>query len=330
MYAGPYLLYLGEKRSAKVAEGMRYWRPDQCLGQFRDSAAALDLDLPDMTPEEAAAGGAKAMIIGVANRGGRFSKKWLPSLERALAAGLDLASGLHELLTDQPSLVAAAKRHGRNLIDIRVHRGRYPLGTGAARPGKRCLAVGTDSSVGKMFAMLALEREFHRRGLKATFRATGQTGMFIAGGGVPLDALIGDFMSGAVEELTPANDPDHWDLVEGQGSLYHPSYANLTTALLHGARPDALILCHEPTRKNVRGLPDVPPPSIEDMGALSLAIARVVNPDCVIAGVSLNTKKLKSAEARALARETEARLGLPAVDPLRHGAEPLVDALLAL
>lgn len=327
MIPGPYLLFLADKRSAKVAEGLRTWRPELCLGQLRTADAAIDLGLPDMTVEEAVAAGAKTMIIGVANRGGRLSRKWLPTLEAALDAGLDIASGLHDQLSAETRLVKRARKQGRTLHDVRVHDRRYGVGTGDARPGKRCLAVGTDSSVGKMFTMLAMERELHNRGMKATFRATGQTGIFIAGGGVPLDALIAEFMTGAIEELTPANDPDHWDLVEGQGGIMHPGSGHGTMALIYGAKPDALILCHEATRTTLRGLPATPTPDIAAMGALSLQLARIANPNCVIAGVSLNTRHMSERKALDHLRRVEARLGLPTVDPIRQGAGRLVDAL---
>lgn len=328
MIPSPYLLYLGNKKSAKVAQGIRYWRPEACIGQLRDEDCRLDLGLPDMTVAEAAAAGAKTLVIGIANRGGRFSKKWIAVLEEALEADMDIASGLHDLLRDQRRLRRLAKDRGRTLHDVRVHDRQYPLGTGKPRTGKRCLAVGTDSSVGKMYTMLAMEREMKLRGLKATFRATGQTGILIAGEGVPLDALIGDFMSGGIEWLTPDNEPDHWDLVEGQGSLFHPSYACLTTSLLHGAQPDALILCHEPTRKNVRGIKEYPPPSLSDLRDLSLQVARLTNRDCIVAGISINTGKMGTADARDYISRVEDDMALPTADPVRDGAGKLVDALL--
>lgn len=152
----------------------------------------------------------------------------------------------------------------------------------------------------------------------------------ITGKGVPLDAVIADFMAGAVEYLTPDNDADHWDHIEGQGSLFHVSYSGVTMALIHGGQPDALILCHEPTRTHMRGLPHYTLPSLEQLRDTALPIARVANPDCQIAGVSVNTKALDEAEARACLAEIEDRMGLPATDPFRFGAGPLVDRLLEL
>lgn len=329
MIPTPYLLFLGNKKSAKVAQGLRYWRPENCIGQLRNEGCPLDLGLPDMTIKEAAAAGAKTLVIGVANRGGRMSKSWLPILQEALEADMDIASGLHDLLRNHRTLRKLAKERNRTLFDVRRHDRKYPLGTGKRRTGKRCLAVGTDSSVGKMYTMLAMEREMKSRGLKATFRATGQTGILIAGDGVPLDALIADFMSGGIEYLTPDNDDDHWDLIEGQGSLFHPSYASLTAALLHGAQPDALIVCHEPTRKNVRGIPGFPLPSLEAVCEQSLEVAKLTNPNCKIAGISINCKKMDKDKANKYVKSIEERMGLPAVDPILHGADKLVDSILS-
>jgi uncharacterized NAD-dependent epimerase/dehydratase family protein len=330
MIEAPYLLFLGDAPdplAAKVAQGIRDWRPEAAVAQYRMDGCRADMGLPDMTIPEAAAAGARTLVVGVANRGGVISPAWLSVLTEALAHGLDLASGLHNLLRDEPGLVAAAMAHGRRLHDVRVPDRRYPIADGKRRRGRRCLAVGTDCSVGKMYTALAMEREMRARGMPATFRATGQTGILITGGGVPLDAVVADFMAGSIEWLTPDNDPGHWDLIEGQGSLFHPSYSGVTLALIHGGQPDALILCHEPTRAHLRGLPGYRLPSLEALRDLSLGMARMVNPEVRVTGVSINTAGLGEAAAGALLAETEARLGLPTVDPFRQGAGRLVDAL---
>jgi len=332
MIETPYLLFLGDAPdglAAKVAQGIRDWRPDAAIGQLRMDGCKADMGLPDMTLAEAARAGVRTLVVGVANRGGVISPAWTSVLEEALRAGLDLASGLHNLLRDEPTLVATAMAHGRRLHDVRVPPHAYPIANGKRRTGRRCLAVGTDCSVGKMYTALAMERAMHAKGLKATFRATGQTGILITGGGVPLDAVVADFMAGAVEWLTPAAAPEHWDLIEGQGSLFHPSYSGVTLALVHGGQPDALILCHEPTRAHMRGLPDYAVPSLEALRELALATARIVNPDVAVTGISINTAGLDAATALALLADTEARMGLPAVDPFRQGADRLVDALPA-
>lgn len=332
MIEHPYLLFLGDAPdplAAKVAQGIRDWRPDAAIGQYRMAGCNADMKLPDMNIAEAAAAGAKTLVVGVANRGGVISPAWIAVLRDALAAGMDLASGLHNLLRDEPELVEAARLHGRTLHDVRIPSVKYPIANGKRRRGKRCLAVGTDCSVGKMYTGIAMERAMHARKLKATFRATGQTGILITGDGVPLDAVIADFMAGSIEWLTPDNDSDHWDLIEGQGSLFHASYSGVTLALIHGGQPDALILCHEPTRTHMRGLPDYALPSLEDLAEVSLRLARVVNPDCRVVGVSINTHGMAEQAAFDYLAGTEQRMKLPTVDPFRQGADRLVDALEA-
>jgi uncharacterized NAD-dependent epimerase/dehydratase family protein len=333
LIATPYLLFLGDapdQLAAKVAQGICDWRPEYAIGQLRLPDCQADLGRPEMTLAEARAAGARTLVIGVANRGGVIAPAWKKVLVTALEEGFDLASGLHNLLRDEPDLAAVARATGRALHDVRVPEVKYPIADGRRRPGKRCLAVGTDCSVGKMYTAMAMDAEMRRRGLSATFRATGQTGILITGDGVPLDAVIADFMAGAVEWLTPDNDADHWDLIEGQGSLFHPSYSGVTLALIHGGQPDALILSHEPTRRHMRGLPHYPLPSLEALRDQALALARIVNPDVQVVGVSLNTQHLGEDEAMAEIAATEARMGLPTVDPFRQGAGRLVDALGAL
>ncbi|WP_026757722.1 N-acetyltransferase DgcN [Sediminimonas qiaohouensis] len=333
MIETPYLLFLGDapdQLAAKVAQGIKDWRPDNAVGQFRMEGCRADLGLTDMTLQEARAAGAKTLVIGVANRGGVISASWKKVLVAALEEGFDLASGLHNLLRDEPDLVAVAKACGRSLHDVRVPEVRYPIANGTKRTGKRVLAVGTDCSVGKMYTGLALDRALRAQGIKSTFRATGQTGILITGDGVPLDAVVADFMAGSIEWLTPDNDADHWDVIEGQGSLFHVSYSGVTMALIHGGQPDALILSHEPTRDHMRGLPGYALPSLEALRDMALPLARVANPECQVVGVSINTQHMSEDEARAYCEKIEARLGLPTVDPYRHGAERLAEALAAL
>ena len=178
-----------------------------------------------------------------------------------------------------------------------------------------------------MYTAMATDREMKQRGLKSSFRATGQTGILITGEGVPLDAVVADFMAGSVEWLTPENDADHWDMIEGQGSLFHVSYSGVTMALIHGGQPDALILCHEPTRDHMRGLPGYSLPSLETLRDTALPLARVANPRCKVVGISINTQHMSEDEAIAYMKDVEDRMGLPTVDPYRHGADRLVDAL---
>jgi uncharacterized NAD-dependent epimerase/dehydratase family protein len=330
MIQTPYLLFLGDapdQLAAKVAQGIKDWRPENAVAQYRMDGCNADLGIADMTLAQARDAGAKTLVIGVANRGGIISAAWKAVLIEAIEMGYDLASGLHSLLNDETDLVAAAEKHGRTLFDVRIPTVDYPIANGKKRSGKRCLAVGTDCSVGKMYTALAMDKTMRERGMKSTFRATGQTGILITGDGVPLDAVIADFMAGSVEYLTPDNDDDHWDLIEGQGSLFHVSYSGVTMALVHGGQPDALILCHEPTRPHMRGLPDYTPPSLEQVRDVALTLARVGNPACQVVGVSVNTQHMSDADARAYLAQVETDMGLPATDPFRYGADKLVDAL---
>lgn len=333
MIQTPYLLFLGDapdQLAAKVAQGIRDWRPDNAVGQLRLEGCKADVGLTDMTLADAKAAGAKTLVIGVANRGGLISQTWKKVLIQALEEGFDLASGLHNLLRDEPDLVAVAKACGRTLHDVRVPSVVYPIANGKKRAGKRVLAVGTDCSVGKMYTALAVDRDMREAGMKSTFRATGQTGILITGEGVPLDAVIADFMAGSVEWLTPDNEDDHWDIIEGQGSIFHVSYSGVTMALIHGGQPDALILSHEPTRPHMRGLPDYAMPTLEAVRDTALALARVANPSCQVVGISINTQHMSEDEALAYMAEVEERMGLPTVDPFRQGAMRLVEALKAI
>ncbi|MBF9036789.1 DUF1611 domain-containing protein [Rhodobacterales bacterium HKCCE2091] len=333
MIETPYLLFLGDapdQLAAKVARGIRDWRPDNCVGQFRLEGCKADVGLPDMTLADAKAAGAKTVVIGVANRGGVISQAWKRVLVEALEEGFDLASGLHNLLRDEEDLAAVARATGRSLHDVRIPSVKYPIANGEPRTGKRCLAVGTDCSVGKMYTSLAMDAEMKARGLKSSFRATGQTGILITGEGIPLDAVIADFMAGAVEWLTPDNDPDHWDMIEGQGSLFHVSYSGVTMALIHGGAPDALILSHEPTRSHMRGLPGYTLPSLETLRDTALPLARIANPKCEVVGISVNTAAMSEDEALSYIGETEKRMGLPTCDPFRQGAGKLCDALSSI
>ena len=326
----PYLLFLGDvadQLAAKTAHGIADWRRDWCLGQLRMDGCKADLGLPDMTIEAAVEAGAKTLVIGVANRGGVISEHWIEVLEAALGAGLDVAAGLHNRLADVPRLAAAALQHHRRLFDVRHPTQSLDVGNGRKRSGKRLLTVGTDCAVGKMYTSLAIEKDMRERGMNVDFRATGQTGILIAGDGISVDAVVADFISGAVELISPTNQPDHWDVIEGQGSLFHASFAGVSLGLLHGAQPDAIVLCHEPTRDHMRGLPEYSLPDLGTCIEANLAAARLTNPAVVCAGVSVNTSRLDAAEARRLLLRIEDSLELPAVDTFRDGAASIVDRL---
>ncbi len=326
----PYLLFLGDaadQLAAKTAQGIADWRPESCVGQYRLPGCNADLGLTDMTLTEAVEAGARTLVVGVANRGGVISHDWVDILEKALIMGLDLAAGLHNRLADVSSLAAVAEQHGRQLFDVRHPTREFQIGNGERRSGKRLLTVGTDCSVGKMYTSLAMDKEMRAQGLSTDFRATGQTGILISGDGVSVDAVVADFISGAIEWLAPDNDPDHWDVIEGQGSLFHASFAGVSMGLLHGAQPDALVLCHEPTRSHMRGLPGHDLPGLKDCLEANLAAARLTNPGVVAVGVAVNTSGMAEGTAGDLLRQIEDDLGLPAMDPFKDGVAPIVARL---
>lgn len=330
MLKAPYLLFLGDAAddlAAKVAQGIQDWRPDKVVGQFRLENCNADLGIKDLDIATAVEAGAKTLVVGVANRGGVIAEAWVDVLMEALESGMDLAAGLHNKLVDVPQLRETAQRLGCRLFDVRHPTQVFPVASGIKRAGKRLLTVGTDCSCGKMYTTLALAKEMQARGMKADFRATGQTGILIAGAGIAVDAVVSDFISGATEILTPENDKDHWDLVEGQGSLFHASFAGVTMGLIHGAQPDALVLCHEPTRDHMRGLPTYALPDLGDCMVANLQAARLTNPDAKFVGISINTTQLSAAEAESYLQDTEKRFNLATVDPLRHGVGRIIEAL---
>ncbi len=327
----PYLLFLGDvhdQLAAKTAQGIVDWRRDWCLGQFRMPGCKADVHLPDMSIEEAAAAGARTLIIGVANAGGVLPEQWTAPIIEALASGLDVASGLHMKLAERPAVADAAFRYGRRLFDVRQSGERFETGKGVKRRGMRLLTVGTDCSVGKKYTVLALEREMRARGFDADFRATGQTGLFISGRGVAIDAVVADFISGAVEWLSPAADPHHWDLIEGQGSMFHPSFAGVSLGLLHGAQPDAFVVCHEPVRKTMRGVSH-PLPSIQQVIDITIRCGSLTNPGIRPVGIAINTETMDEETARHYLKRLENDHALPATDPMRFGTGPIVDTIAA-
>ena len=329
----PYLLFLGDEPDithAKTAVGIAHWRPEACVGQLRLPGSGVDLGFPDMSTAEAVAAGAKTLIWGVAGVGGIIPEHWTPVLFEAVEAGLNICAGTHASLTSIPGLEEAAEKAGVSLIDIRKPPADLPVGTGQKRSGKRLAMVGTDCVVGKKFSALAIAKEMQDRGMNADFRATGQTGIMISGGGMPIDAVISDFVSGAAEILSPANDDDHWDVIEGQGSLFHPGYAAVTLGLLHGSQPDAFVVCHEAGRTMVEAFPDFPLPTIAELIELTIANGKLANPDIRCVGISVNTSAMNDEERAAYLDKLSAEHGLPAVDPIASGVGPLVDHINAI
>jgi uncharacterized NAD-dependent epimerase/dehydratase family protein len=331
MIQSPYLLFLGDapdQATAKTAAGIRQWRPELCAGQLRLSGCRVDLGLPDLTPTEAAANGIRTMILGIANDGGFIAANWVAAIVETLRAGLDVASGLHQPLAGVPEIAAAAQQTGRQLIEVRQPHQSFAPGTGRKRSGMRLLTVGTDCAVGKKYTALAIEKELRSRGIDADFRATGQTGIFIAGRGVAVDSVVSDFVSGAAEWLSPDASPAHWDVIEGQGSLFHPAYAGVTLGLMHGSQPDALVLCHDLARREIADYPGFAIPSYDTAFESYLGAARLTNPAARFVGVCLNTAQLDDREARQALADVARRTALPCCDPIRTGVAAIVDRLI--
>jgi uncharacterized NAD-dependent epimerase/dehydratase family protein len=328
----PYLVFLAdieENTYAKTGLGVAQWCPDKCLGQLRLAGSRVDAGLPDMDVATAAAKGAKSLILGVAPVGGAFKDTWIAVLQQAARAGLDIVAGMHARLATVPGLADAAAAGGARLVDVRVPPPGIPIATGRKRSGRRVLTVGTDCAVGKKYTALALARELQRRAIAATFRATGQTGIMIAGEGMPIDTVVCDFTAGAAEVLSPDNAPGHWDVIEGQGSLFHPAYAGVSLGLLHGSQPDALVVCHEARREAHAGFPAYALPSLEECIDLHVRMARRTNPAVRCVGISVNTTRLAPAERLGWLQDQARRLGLPCVDPLVEGAGAIADEMLS-
>jgi uncharacterized NAD-dependent epimerase/dehydratase family protein len=325
MIPAPYLLYLGSNSDAvgiKTSRGLAVFRAEDCVGEFRHDDCPLTLGLPRLGMEAGAAAGARTLVLGIANAGGVLDARLVEDAEAALEAGLNVAAGLHRRLRDEPRLARLAEERGLKLFDVREPPADLCVGKGYPRPGHRLLTVGTDCSVGKMYATLALTRSLRNRGIAADFRATGQTGILIAGSGIAVDAVVADFISGAIEQLAPARQDDGWDLIEGQGSLFHPSFAGVSTGLLHGAQPEAIVLCHDP------GIEGRPLPGLKECLTENLRVAHVTSAKVRAVGVCLNTSAMEARDAERLCRRTEDQLGLPCTDPIAFGVETIIDELL--
>lgn len=327
----PYLLYLGAAQrptDAKTACGLRDWCTDDVVGEWSLPASTVSVGIPRLAPAEAAQRGAASLVIGVAPVGGRLPDEWLPDLNAAIAAGMDIVSGMHTRLTSFPSLVDAARAAGVRLLDVRHSDVAFPAATGRKRQGKRLATVGTDCALGKKYTALALTRSLIALGANATFRATGQTGIMIAGSGIAIDAVVADFVAGAAETLSPDNAPDHWDVIEGQGSLFHPAYAGVTLGLLHGSQPDAFVLCHDPTRTTIEYFPDFPIPALDEAIRQYEVAGRITNRAIRCVGVSINSSTMSEAAWGEYAVSLSSSLGVPVCDPMRGGVEAIARVVL--
>lgn len=326
----PYLIFLGEETRpgfAKTGFGIVDWRRSLCAGQMSLEGGTVDLGLPSMTIAEAAESQVGSLIIGTASVGGGVPDAWIDTLVEALSKGIDIVAGVHNLLKDNPRLSEAAARSGTRLVDVRIPPAKIPVGTGKKRTGRRLLTVGTDCVVGKKYTALSIERDMKACGMKVDFRASGQTGIMIAGSGIPIDAVVTDFVSGAAELLSPDNDADHWDIIEGQGCIIHPGYGAVSMGLLLGSQPDAFVVCHEATRTHVEGWEDFILPTIQDVIERTTQIGKLTNPTIRCVGVSVNTSQLDPAERQKYLDDLTKEIGLPCVDPIKDGTQKIIDHL---
>jgi uncharacterized NAD-dependent epimerase/dehydratase family protein len=323
----PYLILIGDlcdPTYAKTGYGLVHWRPDLVAGQLRFAGCEIDMGVPDLSVAEAKQAGVRSLIIGVAPIGGVVPDNWWASIEEAAGAGLDIVCGLHFKLSDFPRVVAAAKSSGARLIDVRNPPANIPVGTGVKRSGKRVLMVGTDCAIGKKYSALALNKAMQQAGMSSTFRATGQTGIILAGEGIPIAAVVADFVSGAAELISPANAKHHWDVIEGQGSLFHPGYSGVSLGLLHGSQADAFVLCHDATRKTVSGWEHYALPAIHEAIDLHTRLGSRTNPDIRCVGISVNTSTLKPGGRMPYLNKLSVETGLPCIDPLIDGSDRIV------
>ncbi|MDP5070773.1 MAG: DUF1611 domain-containing protein [Congregibacter sp.] len=326
----PYLIFVGDESRptyAKTGKGIVDWRGELCAGQLRLSSQALDLALPDMTVAAAAEAGVGSLIVGTALVGGSIPPGWLDTLCDAAAAGIDIVAGLHTRLSSIEALRDAAAAGGSRLVDVRIPPANLPVASGQKRSGKRLLTVGTDCALGKKYTALQLEKDMRRAGFQVDFRASGQTGIMIAGTGIPIDCVVADFISGAAEMLSPDNDPSHWDIIEGQGGIFHPGYAAVSHGLLIGSQADAFVVCHAAGRTHIEGWENYPTPSIGEVIERTTAIGSLTNAAIRCVGISVNTLSLAAEQREDYLAQLSARYGLPCVDPLLMGTDAIIAQL---
>ena len=289
-------------------------------------------DIPIVATLAAAkAGRPTALLLGTAPPGGKLPGTWRAIVLEAIRAGLDVSSGLHTLLGDDPELSAAAAAAGVTIVDHRRPPAREEVSTGRAHlPGKRViLTVGTDCALGKMSVALELRKAAIAAGLSAVFVPTGQTGMMIDGWGVAVDRVISDFLNGTCEWLIEqAESMGDWILVEGQGAIDHPAYSSVTLGLIHGCAPHAMVMVHQPGRTHHHGWEGTPYElrSMRELIPMHEQLAGLMAPS-IVAAVALNTSLLDEGAARREIARTADELGLPCDDPYRFGGERLMDAL---
>jgi uncharacterized NAD-dependent epimerase/dehydratase family protein len=334
------LLILGEGFShdphyGKTMRGIVRYGPDPVVAILDSRRAGENHDgIPVVgTAEDALRYGPTVAVVGVATQGGRFPAAWRELLKSCIAAGLDVESGLHEFISEDPELTELARRRGVELRDLRKPPEglNVPTGANLEVDARIVLTVGSDCAIGKKTVAVELDLEARRRGLESVFVPTGQTGIAIAGWGIAVDAVVADFLAGAAERLVVEGAERGGKLlfVEGQGSLIHPMYSGVTLGLVHGAAPHAFVLCHRAGQTEIEGCPGHPILPLRELVELHERISLPARP-AKVACIALNTAQLEDDDdARAAIAATSEEAGLPADDPVRFGAGPLLDSVLA-
>ena len=323
----------GDPHYGKTARGVIHYGQDPVvaiLDSTRAGGAYRGIPIVGSV-EEALGFGPTTALVGVATQGGRFPPAWRELLKSVIAQGLDVENGLHEFLSEDEEMAALAARHGVQLRDLRKPPPdlNVPTGENLRLPARVVLTVGSDCAIGKKTVAIELDRAARRRGLASVFVPTGQTGIAIAGWGIAVDAVVADFLAGAAERLVLEGARRGGNLlwVEGQGSLVHPAYSGVTLGLIHGSAPHAYVLCHQAGATEIEGYPGYPLPPLRELIELHERAALRLRP-ARVAAIALNTRGLDEAEARQAIAETEAELGLAADDPVRFGAERLLEAVI--
>lgn len=327
----PYLLLVGAETDAtfaKTALGLVQWCPEKVAGQLRFEGCGVDLGVPDMTLTEATNASCGSLVLGVAPIGGTVPESWWTVIEKAARKGMDIVSGLHLRLCERPGLAETARAGNARLIDVRIPPTGLPIGNGRKRTGRRILTVAADCSIGKKYTALALYRALIRSGMNSTYRATGQTGIMLAGEGIPIDSVVADFISGAAEVLSPDNAPDHIDVIEGQGSIFHPGFSGVALGLLHGSQPDGFVVCHDPLRETIAGWPHYSLPSLAETIETHIRMGRRTNPDIRCIGVSVNTSELRAEDRDSYLQRLASETGLPCIDPLISSCDAIAKQLI--
>lgn len=326
-----------DSHTAKTAVCLLRYRPDEVVAVLERQSAGKTCqqvfkvggNIPCVA-NLADAPQANTLVIGIAPPGGKLPPSWRPIVHEAIARRMTVMSGLHDFLRDDPDFREAAAESGATLIDVRDSNERDIARRVGVREG--CLRIHTianDCSCGKMVASVEVAQGLNRVGVDAAFVATGQTGIMVSGSGCAVDRVIADFVSGAAEKLVRTNQHHEVIVVEGQGSLFHPSYSCVTFGLLHGLRPDGLIVCYEMGRKFIAGLETFPLPSLEKVIDFYEASANIMHP-CRVIGVAVNGQKYDDDAVAAECEQVSRRLGVPACDVIRHGPQKLVDAVVKL